>query len=544
MQVLRDLPIRRKLTLVFGLTSLFSISIAVLAAFMLTSVSNVTNEVNSKWLPGVRTMDGMHSQHSTIRRFVLAYPLCNDDPCRAKYRSHIATARQKLTDGFQEFISRYATTPAEKAELTHLADLVEKDNQYDDAFLKELDAGNHESATHLILHESRDAYEEAYANGDAIVAEYNAGAAQATSHALSVASTSKVVILLCAGFILILSIVATQLLSSLIATPLLSAVEALEMVARKDLTAKIEARSQDEVGRLSAAVMQSINSTREVLTAMQDASDLMTDRTSEINDLVGRALEQSKTQAASINQIAAAAQEMTATIGEVSQNAEEATRASQLSARSAADAGQVMHVANETMAKIGEASSHVSERMETLARHSGEIGNVVNVIQEISEQTNLLALNAAIEAARAGEHGRGFSVVAGEVRRLAERTKSATEEITLTINRIQDETSKTTSGMEENRTAVESGLKETANAQAALNSTTDLVHNTEHMISMIATAAIEQTAAAKEIASSAMNISSTSSARTAGAEKIAQASQQLTNMASDMNRQLGAFRLK
>ncbi len=152
---------------------------------------------------------------------------------------------------------------------------------------------------------------------------------------------------------------------------------------------------------------------------------------------------------------------MTATIGEISHNAENAATASRDSAETANQGGAVMQAAAVTMEKIAAATSSVSDKMTSLAHRSEEIGKVVNVIQEISEQTNLLALNAAIEAARAGEHGRGFAVVAGEVRRLAERTKSATEEIAGTIRSIQEETRETLEVMHESREAVESGMEET-----------------------------------------------------------------------------------
>src|SRR5581483_6663186 len=130
-------------------------------------------------------------------------------------------------------------------------------------------------------------------------------------------------------------------------------------------------------------------------------------------------------------------------------------------AETASRGGEVMQAAATTMEKIATATSSVSERIASLAHRSEEIGNVVNVIQEISEQTNLLALNAAIEADRAGEHGRGFAVVASEVRHLSERTKTTTEEIAGTIRSIQDETRQTLEVMDSSRTAVESGLEET-----------------------------------------------------------------------------------
>jgi methyl-accepting chemotaxis protein len=202
-----------------------------------------------------------------------------------------------------------------------------------------------------------------------------------------------------------------------------------------------------------------------------------------------------------------------------------------------------MEQANQTMERIGKTTVTVSERMDVLASRSEEIGKIVQVIQEISEQTNLLALNAAIEAARAGEHGRGFAVVAGEVRRLAERTKTATEEISSTIGSIQNETRQTAEVMDGSRLQVESGMKETANAQQALKSTIELVQGMEHMISLIATAATEQTAASQEISESAGGISKLAEENAVAADETSLASRNLTELANDLDGMIRQFRI-
>jgi methyl-accepting chemotaxis protein len=234
---------------------------------------------------------------------------------------------------------------------------------------------------------------------------------------------------------------------------------------------------------------------------------------------------------------------MTATIGEISNNAESAATASRTSAETATRGGDVMQAAAHTMEKIAAATSSVSERMTSLSHRSEEIGNVVNVIQEISEQTNLLALNAAIEAARAGEHGRGFAVVAGEVRRLAERTKGATEEIAGTIRSIQEETRATLEVMNQSRSAVESGLSETSNARQSLEAIIASSQQVEHQIQLIASAATEQTAASGEISESAGRISQLATQNAQGSEEAVQALEELSKLASHLDAMIHQFQL-
>jgi len=202
-----------------------------------------------------------------------------------------------------------------------------------------------------------------------------------------------------------------------------------------------------------------------------------------------------------------------------------------------------MKAAEATMGRISAAASSVAEKMNALAERSDEIGKVVTVIQDISEQTNLLALNAAIEAARAGEHGRGFAVVAGEVRRLAERTRTATEEIAGTIRSIQTETRQTLELMAESHQAVDSGIGETSRARHSLEAIIESARKVEHMIHLIATAANEQTSASGEISESATHISQLATENSHAAEETVEGCNQLAVLANDLDGVIRQFKL-
>jgi methyl-accepting chemotaxis protein len=234
---------------------------------------------------------------------------------------------------------------------------------------------------------------------------------------------------------------------------------------------------------------------------------------------------------------------MSATVQQVSENSNRAAAASRQAAETALHGGRTV---DETLAKmraIAIAVSGTAKKVEELGKRSDEIGRIVGVIDDIADQTNLLALNAAIEAARAGEQGRGFAVVADEVRKLAERTTSATKEIAQMINNIQDETRVAVSAMETGTQQVEEGVNSTAEAGKALKQIIEMAEQVGEMITHIATAATEQSGASEQVNQSMDQIARLNQESAAGSQEAASACQHLSGLALDLQKMVSNFQL-
>jgi methyl-accepting chemotaxis protein len=195
------------------------------------------------------------------------------------------------------------------------------------------------------------------------------------------------------------------------------------------------------------------------------------------------------------------------------------------------------------MKSIAESVEGTAKKMEELGRSSDQIGRIAGVIDDIADQTNLLALNAAIEAARAGEQGRGFAVVADEVRKLAERTTTATKEIAQMIKNIQDETKTAVTAMEAGTKQVEEGVTFTTKAGDSLKQIIHMSEQVGEMITHIATAATEQSSASEEINNNMEQISKLVKESAEGAKQSAQACQDLSGLALDLQKLVANFKL-
>lgn len=543
MSALRDLRISKKFFYAFGTVSVLCAILGVSSVVGFVRTNHDIDDLVNNVVPSIKVIASMRYWFSAVRRVDGMAILCDDAACRQRFDARHAQAMENLNKAFTTYESSI-TYPGEREAYNTLRQDIAVYMEISDGAKEQLRAGNADTAKKLITDSRATAtYDKAVASIDA---DYSLNEKYgADEGAAAVGLGHKLLILIGAVFAvtIVLCVLVGMALTRMIAPPLIAATEALEKLAKKDLTHRVEVNSKDEVGRLSEALNATIDSTREVIETLARGSQTLSAAAEELSVRSTQSTGNAQTQSSKTNQIAAAAQEMTATISEISHNAENASKASRESAQSAATGATVMENASATMERIGDSTSKVSEHMNSLAKRSQEIGQVVTVIQEISEQTNLLALNAAIEAARAGEHGRGFAVVAGEVRRLAERTKGATEEIGGTIQSIQQETHQTMEVMDASRVAVESGMTETVTARTSIESIVQTARDVEQMISLIATAATEQTAASGEISESATHISQLATENAQAADDTAAACKNLSELANDLDGVIQQFEL-
>jgi methyl-accepting chemotaxis protein len=478
------------------------------------------------------------------RRSDLALLLCESDACVTKYKDK----REKAEETFRASMEKYAPLISYPGERELVDTFRQKFAEYQaisDKGRAVAEAGKVDEAKKILMDPSATAAIDAAQDACDKDGELNAGFGD--QEELRSSRMGHWIAWLVVGFILlaVASCAFIGIALTRVTAPRIGRVKAVaQRMAQKDLTASIVVSGTDEIGQLGAALNDSVAVIRSMVQSVARGAEMLSAATTEISARSVQSAGNARTESGKINQIAAAAQEMTATIGEISRNAENAAGSSRESAETAERGGTVMHAAAATMEKIASATRTVSDKMTSLAHRSDEIGKVVNVIQEISEQTNLLALNAAIEAARAGEHGRGFAVVAGEVRRLAERTKSATEEIAGTIRSIQEETRDTLQVMADSRTAVESGMEETSKARQSLETTIATSRQVEQQIHLIATAATEQTSAAGEISESAGQISQLALENTHVAEEAVEALKNLSSLAAELDGMIRQFQLE
>jgi methyl-accepting chemotaxis protein len=310
-----------------------------------------------------------------------------------------------------------------------------------------------------------------------------------------------------------------------------------------DLTQRIQILSKDEIGELSHWFNTFIDKVQNIMMQVSNSTRQLASASEQISASAKQLALGAEAQQGQTSQVATAMQEMAASVSEVSDNAGKVAEHSRGAVADARAGGQVAERAVEMMRTATESVDLVGRQIAELGKRSDQIGKIVGVIDEIADQTNLLALNAAIEAARAGEQGRGFAVVADEVRKLAERTTTATKEIADMITAIQKETKAAVGSMGKGATHVQQGVDAIKGAGTKLHLIIGGAEKAADMITQIATAAAEQTSTTEEINSNINEIARITYQSATGAQESAKACEHLSQLAFDLQLLIGKFKV-
>ena len=336
--------------------------------------------------------------------------------------------------------------------------------------------------------------------------------------------------------------------NAMVLRPLVKVKEAVEGLADGDLTRRADIKVKlmgyefhDEITGLGESVDDMAGQMSEVVGRITDSANLLASASEQLSASSTQIEEGANKQSGQTGQAATAMEEMSATVIEVAKNAQQVSESSNNAQKIAIDGGEVVKQAVTAMQEVSESTSNTAETIGKLGKSSEEIGAIVSVINDIADQTNLLALNAAIEAARAGEQGRGFAVVADEVRKLAERTTSATKEISGMIGSIQSETGSAVESMGEGTEKANNGVNLVHEAGEALGKIVSGVQSVTDMISHIATSTEEQSATTDEITRSMDSISDIARSNVSAIGEVSKATGEMARLATGLKELVSRF---
>ncbi len=564
-----------KLILSLSLLLCLSIVIGVLSINMMSSINKNTNELATNWLPTIKVVGELNDLLSQFRRRELLHVITTNESDMRANEQMLSQLSQAVSNKMKEY-EPLITEPGERENYPKFQVAWDKFIVLHKKILALSMQNDNASAAKLASGESDAVFREASRLLSTIITINDRGGKDSAAKALATYESGRtiIVIVLCVAVVcgaVISWLLTRNILGQLGEDPGYLLAVATEIAGGnlnvafkpvrgsggvyavlvkmvnnlKDKIAEAETKSQDaakeaETARQATALAEQATKKAEQAKAegmlqaaqqLESIVEIVTSASQQLSAQIEQSSHGAEEQAHRIGETATSMEEMNATVLEVAKNASSAASTADQAKVKAEEGAKVVTQVVQGIGEVQQQSHEMKTDMGNLGRQAEGIGQILNVISDIADQTNLLALNAAIEAARAGEAGRGFAVVADEVRKLAEKTMTATKEVGDAIRGIQDGTKKNIDNVERSGRTIEEVTKLANASGESLHQIVSLAEVTTDQVRSIATASEEQSSASEEINRSLEDVNRVSTETTDAMRQSAQAVGELANQA-------------
>ncbi|MFM2481616.1 methyl-accepting chemotaxis protein [Celerinatantimonas sp. YJH-8] len=366
---------------------------------------------------------------------------------------------------------------------------------------------------------------------------------QASNNTANLLNRSEFINLSFGAAIVVISLVVGGLMIRLIRRPVVAMVEAMQAIAQGngDLTQRLAVRGQDEVAQLGSSFNQFIEMLQSTILGIHGSVQHLNDAALELSRLAQNSKEQAGEQQQSVLEVSHHIADLSQRIERVAEHVQDADESVTAIDAASKQGSELTASANHSINDLVTQLTAAEGEMQQLVEHSQNASKILDVINSIAEKTNLLALNAAIESARAGEHGRGFSVVADEVRHLAQQTQESTEQIETMMTALVKGASNTESQMNQGKLQADHSYESVVSMRDSVEQTHELVVAINSRLTQISEACQQQVETASAVVSEMNGIERIAESNTLDTEKTAEQALQVRKLSDEIQATIAHF---